>query len=331
MANTLFDRLSPGDLDTLVALYDSSNIGAELSREARLQEIRRILSRPYRDILSDYVLKDVFLDNPDFVKMFLNDLLPVRVDTVEMLPQELTVQAKGDKKSRVDLVCRTETGERVIIEVQKCYESDFPKRLLFFGSHIIFNQVRSGRPYKDLAPVNVVAIVDSGIPHNPRPANKQSLFHYELQEVDTKEAYPARLGIYILELPRYDGSGDEGGKSIYEWFYFFKNLHTFAQLPKELERFAPIAEAAKTDKVKNIDSIIEYMKSLISEQERELLKSSGYELGVYDGEARGEKTGRADGRKDEKMDNARNLKGLGVSTEIISKALGLSPEAIAAL
>ena len=81
------------------------------------------------------------------------------------------------------------------------------------------------------------------------------------------------------------------------------------------------------------------MKSLISEQERELLTSSGYELGVYEGEARGEargekrgiKIGRADGRKDATIAHARGFRDFGVSPEIIAKVTGLSPEAIAAL
>ena len=38
--------------------------------------------------------------------------------------------------------------------------------------------------------------------------------------------------------------------------------------------------------------------------------------------------GRAEGRAEEKLENARNLKSLGVSTEIIMKATGLSAEEI---
>ena len=44
-----------------------------------------------------------------------------------------------------------------------------------------------------------------------------------------------------------------------------------------------------------------------------------------------EKKGREEGREEEKLENARNLKQLGVSTEIIMQATGLSSEEIEGL
>ena len=49
------------------------------------------------------------------------------------------------------------------------------------------------------------------------------------------------------------------------------------------------------------------------------------------GREEGRKEGREEGREEERMRNARNLKELGVSSEIIAQATGLSEEEIKAL
>ena len=121
------------------------------------------------------------------------------------------------------------------------------------------------------------------------------------------------------------------GERIYDWFYFFKNLSKFAVLPSGLERFRPIADAAKTEKIKDLETLVSYMKSLLSDEERQLLKESSYELGVYEGEEQGEERGVERGRTEQTLKDAKSLKQLGVPIETLSQGLGLPMETLEAL
>ena len=57
-------------------------------------------------------------------------------------------------------------------------------------------------------------------------------------------------------------------------------------------------------------------------------RAKGLAEGREKGLAEGREEGRAEGRAEARLDNARNLKNLGVSTDIIMKATGLSFEEI---
>ena len=57
----------------------------------------------------------------------------------------------------------------------------------------------------------------------------------------------------------------------------------------------------------------------------------GREKGMQEGREEGIKEGIKEGMAKSKLEDAQNLKRLGVSTDIIAKATGLSPEEIASL
>ena len=79
-----------------------------------------------------------------------------------------------------------------------------------------------------------------------------------------------------------------------------------------VEDIKDIAALSKEDRMKYDEAIKVYRDNLVTE--------------AY---ARNE--GRAEGRAEEKLDNARNAKRLGLSPDVISRALGLSIDEIDAL
>ena len=64
---------------------------------------------------------------------------------------------------------------------------------------------------------------------------------------------------------------------------------------------------------------------------REKGMQEGREEGIKEGREEGIKEGIKEGMAKSKLEDAQNLKRLGVSTDIIAKATGLSPEEIASL
>ena len=85
---------------------------------------------------------------------------------------------------------------------------------------------------------------------------------------------------------------------------------------EKLEKIVDIASLSKEERMKYDESIKVYRDNLVT---------------LEFAEQKGWKEGREEGREEGKEETARNLKKMGVSLEIISKATGLSIEKIEAL
>ena len=85
---------------------------------------------------------------------------------------------------------------------------------------------------------------------------------------------------------------------------------------EKLEKIVDIASLSKEERMKYDESIKVYRDNLVT---------------LEFAEQKGRKEGREEGREEGKEETARNLKQMGVSLEIISKATGLSIEQIEAL
>ncbi len=72
----------------------------------------------------------------------------------------------------------------------------------------------------------------------------------------------------------------------------------------------------------------EETKELLAKWSDYIAENKGYEEGIEEGRIEGRAEGRVEGRKEEKIEIAKNLLSLNMTTENISKATGLSKEEI---
>ena len=74
---------------------------------------------------------------------------------------------------------------------------------------------------------------------------------------------------------------------------------------------------------------------MLTEYDKRMYTQGGYKLGFNDGVEKGREEGRAEGKaegkEEQNLENARNLKELGVAIDIIAQATHLSEEQIKAL
>ena len=97
---------------------------------------------------------------------------------------------------------------------------------------------------------------------------------------------------------------------------------------QKLEQIVDIAALSKEDRMKYDESIKVYRDKLaIMAFERQKGQAEGREEGRAEGLAEGREEGRAEG----KLEVARNLKQMGLATEAIAQATGLTAETIEAL
>jgi hypothetical protein len=123
------------------------------------------------------------------------------------------------------------------------------------------------------------------------------------------------MSIYLCELPRLKKRSMKQMNPVEEWFYILKRMTTFAEVPEGMDgRFAPLLETARTRQLPETEKL-HYLRAMISEEEKEDIA----------------KFYRAEGLEQGKMEVARKMKEMDLTTEQISQATGLSPQAIAAL
>ena len=120
-------------------------------------------------------------------------------------------------------------------------------------------------------------------------------------------------------------------------------METLQRLPltdcdvfQKLEQIVDIAALSKEDRMKYDESIKVYRDKLaIMAFERQKGQAEGRAEGLKEGRAEGLEEGRAEGLKEGhtkgKLEVARNLKQMGMATEAIARATGLTAEAIEAL
>ena len=125
-------------------------------------------------------------------------------------------------------------------------------------------------------------------------------------------------------MPAFSKEEQECETDFERWIYVLKNMETLKRLPfkarksvfEKLEKIVDIASLSKEERMKYDESIKVYRDNLVT-----------LEFAEQKGRAEGKEEGRAEGKEE----TARNLKKMGVSLEIISKATGLSIEKIEAL
>ena len=135
--------------------------------------------------------------------------------------------------------------------------------------------------------------------------------------------YNNLLSIYLCELTRLKENSLEGLDPVHSWFYILKNMRKFAGKPEDMgERYAAIAEAARMHDLPDEEKM-QYLRNMITEEEKIELYDTGFEDGV--------EKGREEGREHERTAIAQKMLALGIPMVTIAKATGLSAEEIMSL
>lgn len=123
------------------------------------------------NLMYDASFKAVYMDraNKGLLINLINQILPDEVekvqDIIEYLDRELSSDISLGKSSRLDMICLTDTGDRVIVELQRKSYSTFMDRCLYYMSDVYRRQLEAGKDYQDLHSVYLISILDYAYPH----------------------------------------------------------------------------------------------------------------------------------------------------------------------
>ena len=118
--------------------------------------------KPGRKIITfDWAIKTVLRDkaNFDVLEGFLSALLRRPIVILDMLESEGNQRDEADKYNRVDLLAKTEDGERIIVEVQYLPEKTYLKRLVYGTAKTIVENLTLGEPYANVRKVYSISLL----------------------------------------------------------------------------------------------------------------------------------------------------------------------------
>lgn len=292
----------------------------------------------YANFYTDFAFKKLFGTevNKDLLISFLNALLQGQelITDLTYLNTEHLGTGATERKAVFDVYCQTDRGEKILVEMQKAEQKYFKDRSIFYSTFPIREQAERGSNWD----YGLKAVYTIGILNFTFDDTDPEYFHHEVKLLDTKthQVFYNKLTYIYLEMPKFRKTEDELVTLFDKWLYAIRNLPTLMERPAVLREavFAHLFEAAEITRFnpqerKDYEYSLKVFRDMYSVVST--AKEKGREEGHAEGLAEGLEKGLAEGRAEEKLEIARNLKRVGVSTEIIQKATGLSPEEIETL
>ena len=203
----------------------------------------------YADLLDDDVFKLVFgrESTKDVMIEFLNQVIPDRkIVDLEFIDKEMHPAERDAKGVVYDMFCKTDSGARIIVEVQRRKQPFYPERAVYYSTFQIQRQVEAGADAYDFLPVYVVNILDFKMDKHDVGTDIKTV--YRLYEERSRRLLTDRVTFIFIELPRFMKTIDELDGNVLEGMYFcFKNMSVLDERPKVLTHqiFSKIFEVSE--------------------------------------------------------------------------------------
>ena len=282
----------------------------------------------FKRIFGQEMSKPLLLD-------FLNNLLKgeKRIVNIKFLDKEQPAEYSGDRSLIYDIFCRTDNGERIIVEMQNKEQPNFADRCLYYYSQAIARQGEKGTDWRyHVDAVYLIAFINfhmDGLGDEFRT----DVVLYNLQK---KEVFSDKERFIFLQLPNFRKEADECDNDFERWIYVLKNMDILDRMPwaakdSVFHKLAEIAEVSNMSKEERIryDSALRHYRDTISVLQG--AEDKGWAKGMAKGMAKGIAKGIAKGAEENNIKNARTMKRLGISKDVIMQVTGLSSEKIDSL
>lgn len=247
---------------------------------------------------------------------FLNNLLhgERHITEVKLLNKELPAEFQEGRTIIYDVYCETETGEKIIVEMQNRLQSNFKARTLYYAAEAIARQGEKGKDWNyDVKAVYLVAFIND----HDSSFGLQFRTDVELTDRQTKQPFTDLLRLVYLQLPLFNKEAEECENDFERWIYVLKNMETLNRLPWA-------AQSAVFKRLAEISDL-----SSLTREEREHYDSAirTYRDNIYTMEGEREK-GRAEGQFEEKEATIKRLHAMGLSITQIAQGTNLTTEQV---
>ena len=263
----------------------------------------------FKEIMNDEKARTVFL-------AAVLKLDPVDIKSTRILNPYLRQTHADDKLGILDVRILMNDDTEIDTEIQLSELLVWSDRSLFYASKMYTDQIKPGQKYNVFKKCVSISILDFVL--FEEQTNFYSCFH--ILE-DTKHfKYTDKMEFHVIELPKLPPKLSDDSSSVELWAKFIN--------AEETEEFYMIAE--KDPYIKSAYNQLQ----LISQDDQKRLEYEAREKAIHDynqGIYEAEQRGRLQGEQAVRESTAKNLLAIGISTEIIAQATGLSKEQIEAL
>lgn len=300
-------------------------------------------------------MKRLLRDKANYVVLegFLASLLGKRFKIHRFLESEGNQEDEEDKYNRVDILAESEDGELCIIEVQNSRELSYFHRMLYGVSKAITEYIGLGKPYEEVRKVYSINIVYFELGqgkdyvyhgktefvglHQPHDTlklsvrqNEKFFGNKELDVMKRKAASDLFPEYYVLRVNDFDKVATT---PLDEWIEFLKTGNISAKAKaaglseaRERLRVDALSDKDKQAYYRHMESV-RHMKSLF-DTSRDEGYEEGMDMGLAKGMDKGLAKGLAKGRSERAKEIAKQLKAMGLTTEQIAQATGLTLDEI---
>jgi len=287
----------------------------------RINRELRYMPKSKKLIGFDWAIKKLLRSKVNFgvLEGFLSELLKCKLKIVDISESESNKETKEDKYNKVDVLVKLDSDELVLIEVQVTSESDYFYRMIYGASKVIVDHITEGAKYSQIKKVYSVNILYFDLGHgsdylyhgttsftgindnSSLSLNARQKKFYKRECVH--QIYPE---YYLIKVNQFN---DIAKNTLDEWIYFLKN----EEIKDSFKAKGLLEAKEKLDYMKLSEpERREYQRYLENKMYQESMADSSFRSGQIDGEINGLKK------------IAKNLKAMGMTTDVIQKATGLS-------
>ena len=293
----------------------------------------------------DWAIKRLLRNKANFgvLEGLLTVLLNEPIHIVEILESEGNQQRENEKFNRVDIKAKNSQDEIIIVEVQNTREIYYLERILFGVAKAITEHIELDNLYSEVKKIYSISILyfDLG-KGNDYLYHGQNTFvgvHTgDFLEVTTKEkdAIVHKLPSEIFPeyfLIRVNEFNKVAVTPLEEWIEYFKSgvIRPDTKAPglEEARRKLIYYNMDKSEQLAYDEHVNALMiqNDVLSTAAMEG-REEGRQEGREEGRKEGREEGREEGKQEEKIENARTMKSLNISADIIHQVTGLSLEEI---
>lgn len=286
-----------------------------------------------RYIRFDWAMKRMLRDKANYAVLegLLTTLLGESITIKKLLESESNQEEEYDKYNRVDMLAENDRGDLFLIEVQNNNEYAYFQRMLFGASKLVTEYINRGEGYHRVRKVYSINIVyfalGSGVDTVYHGKTEFRGIHlgdvlrlspFQRQTFRVEEVSQLYPEYYILRVNDFNRVAKT---PLEEWIYYLNtgeipDTATAPGLSQARERLRVMSMGPDEQKAyyRHLDNIVILRDNIETERE--------------EGRAEGRAEGRVEGRTEGILDTARNMKALGIATELIAKSTGLSVEEI---
>ena len=210
----------------------------------------RIVQDRYINPLTDFGFKRLFGTEPNKALLidFLNVVLPTHhtVSDLSYRNSEHIGNTALDRKAIFDIYCKSESGERFIVEIQKAKQNFFKDRSVYYATFPVQEQAQQGLWNFELSPVYTIGILD--FIFDDHKDDDIILHTVELKDEKCQVFYEKLKFIYI-ELPKFTKTLEQLETHFDKWLYLLRHLPDIKDPPTTLQegtfnRLFEVAEIA---------------------------------------------------------------------------------------